>query len=133
MKNIYVVTEGDYSDYGIIAIRQLAQDFIDGARPNARIEEYPLDVTEEGLNDRECFFVRIDKNGDVQEVYPDEYSGTEGFDMNRKMYVHVFAKDAQHAIKIANERRAQKIALEQWPDFTPPADDDEPGWGHLIH
>lgn len=30
------------------------------------------------------------------------------------MYVTCFAKDEEHAVKIANEIRAQKIATNQW-------------------
>ena len=37
------------------------------------------------------------------------------FDVHQNLFVHVFARDREHAIKITNERRTVLIATERWP------------------
>ena len=116
---IYVVTKGDYSDYHIITAttdKKLANEI--AKKFNADVEIYedaeimlkPLYLVEfDGKGD---ICAIIDKSnyeywyGDVSEYRPyhkhhPSYGGG---------YVYVTADNADHAIKIANEKRAEFLA-----------------------
>jgi hypothetical protein len=62
----------------------------------------------------------MDKEGNSSEcnISDSDYGFGEteqhGFDIHGAMYIHVFAKDHEHAIKITNEKRVQLIANNQW-------------------
>ena len=128
MNKIYVVTSGDYSDYGIDAIftsRELAQAFINAFKKRDydefRIEEFELNPYKTEIRKGYfAFFVRMQKDGKCTEVYKENSSygfngGIDyGFDVNKNMYCHVFAKDDKHAVKITNEKRTELIALDKW-------------------
>lgn len=126
MDKIYVVTSGDYDGIcGIFNSEELAQAFIDGFEKR-RYEEFSIE--EHKLNPYKneitkgffAFFVKIQKDGVCVEVYKsDSAYGFNGgidydFDINNEMFCHVFAKDDKHAIKIANEKRTELIALNKW-------------------
>lgn len=134
MKMIYVVTCGSYSSYGIEAIfstRKLAQAFIDGIMnpyDTMRIEEWELDPHIKDLKKgRKAYRVTISKEGEVGEVSNEnstyilnkvEHGFPPGisFQDNKKvMNCSCWANDEKHAIKIANEKRIQFIALNKWP------------------
>lgn len=131
---IYVVTAGSYSEYGIEAIfgtKELAQVFIDGIinpYDAMRIEEWELDPHIKDLKKgRKAYRVTISKEGEVKEVANEsstyilnkaEYGFPPGisFQDNKKiMNYSCWADDEKHAIKIANEKRIQFIALNKWP------------------
>lgn len=128
MDKIYVVTSGDYSDYGIDAIftsEELAQAFINGFKERSyqefRIEEHKLNPYKNEIRKGYfAFFVRMQKDGVCKEVYKSDsaygFNGgiDYGFDINNGMCCHVFAKDDKHAVKIANEKRIELIALNKW-------------------
>ncbi len=132
MAIIYVVTSGQYSDYRIHAVfstEALAGRYIEAIRrpyDDVHIEQYELDAFKMSLRKGFNYFgIRMTKDGDskVERASPDEHD-TEPckiFD-NRKfgsgviLYVETWAKDEQHAVKIANEKRVQLIALGKWPD-----------------
>jgi len=138
MKKLYVVTRGEYSDYCISAIfdsKELAQAYIEkfSIFENRHyfngfneIEEFVLNPQEEHLlTNRKPFMVEMRRNGDVGSVleevefnYPN-YDGLVEFigyahDPDRTMRIVVFANDEKHAIKIANEKRGQIIAMNKW-------------------
>lgn len=134
MKTIYVVTSGSYSDYGIEGVfteRELAQSFIDAfVNPyeGMDIEEWPLDPHRNDLmKKRKVFLVSIDKEGNADALpqsrspyllNKEEYGFPPGisFRDNKKIMNCVcFANDDKHAIKIANEKRIQFLALNKWP------------------
>ena len=128
MKVIYVVTSGEYSDYGIDSMfdsKELAQSYIDSFKTNSynemRIEEFELNPFKNQIK-KGClpYFVRMSKNGACTEIHTKSSSygfGNEpSFDVQKNMYHHVFAKDEKHAIKIVNEIRVQYIALNKWVD-----------------
>ena len=121
MKKIYIVTSGEYSDYGIDAVftdKELAEKFIKEQKGEIEVWE---------ANE----YTKIPQNRDVYQViiYVDngEIQGTEKTNSNwhdalndnmlfwrkicgierGRLVIYCFAKDREHAIKIANEKRVQ--------------------------
>ena len=124
---VYLVTSGDYSDYGVDAVftsEELANKFIrsfEKSYKEFRVEEYDLNPHEKQLRSGFYpFFVRMNKQGVCVEVYKESsYYGfggyrTYSFDVEKNLYNRVFAKDEKHAIKITNEKRTELIALNKW-------------------
>lgn len=124
MTTIYVLTSGSYSDYrvdGVYSTREMAQAVIDRGW-GGEIEEYELDeladFLEKGLN---CYWVEMQRNGDseVRASYPNN-DGYEELSLwayeprEYRLCMRIVAKDEQHAVKIANERRMQLIASGEW-------------------
>lgn len=176
-KYIYIVTSGDYSDYGVAAVfstKEKAQEFCklhninkedgedvcnaDGSyryTPDYRVETWEVDaVFPEVPKDQYGFYVFMSKDGETSVVrrrsiaealasknkvsfygpptpYPDgsvtsrkrfwanvpEEKEVEALLNNTEFMVlnGVLARDEQHALKIANEKRAQLLALQRWP------------------
>lgn len=127
MKKIYLVSSGSYSDYHIDAVfddQGLAQSFIDSFKKDCfgdkmNIEEWELNAGEyrKGLKP---YFIRFKKkSSDIDEINIEEssYGFSRGEQMGRDIeggiYAHVWGKDEKHAIKVANEKRAQFLA--QYP------------------
>ena len=125
----FLVTRGDYSDYRVCAVfteKALAEKYIDSFKGNSyeefRIENYALNPYQYELkNDYKPFFLRMTKEGNCTEInVKDSSYGFEdedidfGFDVNKNMYISIFAKDETHAVKIANEKRVQLIAGNRW-------------------
>jgi len=137
-QTVYLVTQGEYSDRHVLAVfstEEKAQKFIemcnekyDSARKNAedyyltncwiwavnsKIESFELDALADGP--RQGLFsyeVWMDMNGDVREVELKLGTPSNRHEIhNDTMTLWVQARDEQHAVKIANERRAQWIAL----------------------
>lgn len=130
MKTIYVVTSGSYSDYGINAVfddEQLAKDFIamfkKGSYMDMTIEEWKLNPEEENIRaKRKLYFLRMNKEGIASDIsiegssFSIDYINTIQFDAKKNLMVRCFADDEKHAIKIANEKRVQVIANNQWKE-----------------
>ena len=129
LQAVFLVTRGDYSDYRVCAVfteKALAEKYIHSFKGNSyeefRIENYTLNPYQYELkNDYKPFFLRMTKDGNCTEIYVKDSSyGFEGedidfgFDVNKNMYISIFAKDEKHAIKIANEKRVQLIAKNRW-------------------
>jgi hypothetical protein len=122
MAIIYIVTSGEYSDYhilGTFSTKEIAEDFIallgEPEYSERRIEEFELDFSEADYKGKKVFLVRMAKNGDTKEVVTtDSWHNSDFFDMNGHFGRYVIARDAQHAVKIANERRIQLIAMDRW-------------------
>jgi hypothetical protein len=129
MKKIFVVTSGCYSDYGINAVfstRELAEEFIKDFPSRYGdeniIEEYPLDLKlPQPKGNRQGFYIMMLKDGNCEYVrkensfHKEFFTGeiSYGYD-NSWMNIYVFANDEQHAIKIANEKRGELIAMDLW-------------------
>lgn len=126
-QHIYLVTRGDYSDYEVTAVfteKKLAEKYINSFKKSNydefRIEVYILNPHEEQLKkDYKPYFVRMAKDGKVKDIYIQEsHYNLDNlnikFDINNNMYISIFAKDEKHAVKIANEKRGQLIALNRW-------------------
>jgi len=123
MKVCYIITSGEYSIYTIEAIFD-SYDLANAALPhydNARIEEFPLNpehrTNPDGLIGYQCYLwdrgeinpkVRsIKKMGtvDIGKVIP-------ALSNVGSPSVYVWAKDHDHAIKIASEKFAQQRAID---------------------
>lgn len=115
---IYVVTKGVYSDYHIITAttdeataKKIAERF-SGEWEEAEVEIY--EDAETYLN--KMWFVRFDTKGNVSELYEDssEYAyecmNQCSFDVAKGVYIDVCADDANSAVKIAAEKRAEFLA-----------------------
>lgn len=121
MKIVYVVTSGEYSDYGIDAIfseKKLSEEYIENG-DGTNIEEWYLDVPREGWEET---FVRMKRDGTVVE------SGTRGkdnqpedfgficFDVDANLVCRWDTADTKRAIKSTNEIRSMLLAREMWPE-----------------
>lgn len=118
---IYVVTQGEYSDYHIITAttdknvaEQIAQKFRGNDSWN---ETYVEEYEDAKMMLKPLFFIRFDKQGNVMECsaessaypYQPEYA-TIKHDVNKNAFTYVVADTMEGAIKIAAERRAKFLA-----------------------
>ncbi len=130
-KKIYVVTQGEYSDYGIVGIystEELAQARVDECNvcdpySRAEIEVRPLDPVVEILNPegKNRWQIVMFTDGDVKTAVrrPNEdklFNYSPGFETGMIRTFEMYATDKEHAIKIANEMR---IALKVKGDLDP--------------
>jgi len=138
---IYVVTAGDYSDYRIIGVfttEELAEELIskykndDSYGNGMRIEEWPLDLDGFNIKGMKRYRVHMLHNGNVQEVkekdwdtqdlhLPARITPNYSLDHESNKYVKTvsimcWARDEEHAIKIANEQRSMAIAENRWKE-----------------
>lgn len=123
---IYVATAGEYSDYHIVGVfsseSRLREALPDGSKYNC--EEYDIDELPAIPKGMKAFRVHLKKNGDV--LYPVDGGDYEdaGYVSFRNSSWHggehvvaeVLATDEQHAVKIVNEMRIQRLASGKWED-----------------
>jgi hypothetical protein len=123
MATAYMVTQGRYSDYGVVGVfttREKAEAFMalfPPQRDELRIEEVELDALDGVPVGRRPFKVKFDKEGNstskpCDPVGMEEYCRAYGDDVH--MTTDCWAADEQHAVKIANERRVMAIASGDW-------------------
>lgn len=121
---VFVVTAGSYSDYrvcGIYSTREKAERAKDVFNADNDIEEWTLDEMPECPPGLVAWRVHIQKDGAAKasrteapvhahwmELVPYSTSGNGG------CTTEMYAADEKHAIKIANERRIQALALGTW-------------------
>ena len=132
-KKIYVVTEGEYSDYHIDAVfstKEKAVEYIGQHGTDYSIEEYDLD--EEVVKEERLWRVEFDiENGKLVTSYPTTYQVEENRDTcivseylaSKRRYITFFvdADTVDRAIKIASERYASVKANEYiWIRLTRP-------------
>ena len=130
MSKIYLVSSGEYSDYGIDGIfttKELAEKFIksfdiENSYDEINIEVRTLNPYEKELRQGfKAYFVRMSKKGKTISVNNTENAfgfdsyDSDGFDVRNNLISHVYAKDKKHAIKIVNEKRTKLIALNKYP------------------
>lgn len=131
---IWVVEKGDYSDYQVVGVfssrenAQLVADAINKDDPydKATVDEWPLDpVVGELSHGRRPFLINMLRDGTVERCDQTEVSA---FGIRHMLKPEIWRSrtvqdcllgefwgvDAQHAIKIANEKRAQMIARGEW-------------------
>lgn len=138
-KKIYIVTEGEYSDYHICAVfstREKAEEYVQSHGTDYGIEEYDLDEdVERGVK---LWYVAIAiKNNEIIETCPTEYRVEEMTDTCRIkvnwhgepiMYFYVQSETMDRAIKIASERFAAVKSNEYiWLRLTRPCSVDKYG------
>ena len=128
-KRVYVVTSGEYSDFrieGIFTTRKKAilakALIIDSNDVEERVLDEATPPIGRGLD---LFTVRIKKDG-IHKVFKEGYiTGDYISKANNKkcipfnwdksmMECYIWARDEQHARKIANERRAMILASGLW-------------------
>ena len=128
MTTIYIVTDGDYSDYHVVGVYS-TEETAERARAiyNASgVEEYELDDLPDAPPGMVRWRVRMDRDGNTDFV--DRISGgcanddaldwSPGWLSGREpipcVKYEMWAVDEAHAVKIANERRTRLIADGQW-------------------
>lgn len=126
MDKVYLVTTGDYSSYGVVAVystQEKAQKLVDLMK-DGDIEEYDLDM-ETGEYTR--WMISMSKDGSIcwktskdTVFHPESPSYHLNSVPNSKikkekylLYI-VTCKTEEQAIKAANEVRTQLIALNKW-------------------
>ena len=140
MDNIYIVISEEYSDYGIRAVfstREMADKFKEMMKDHIRhiwVEVFPIDKFEDTIRKNLApWKIWINKDGKVLRPSGDNPEYIDGFeegiefDKGKIRYdedlrdgfleVKCFARDEQHACKIAREKWAEFIALGKWEDF----------------
>lgn len=125
---VYVVTDGEYSDYHIVAI------FTDKKAANEYNKEMLLnensvltmetDVVEKspvGLYPYEVYMeydgaVKILRRMSIDNFKPGEtlLNFKNGEKIENYLSARVYAKNEEHAVKIVNEKRTQMIARNEW-------------------
>ena len=138
---LYMVWDGSYSDatvLGIYSTMEKALEAKEQFNADQDIEERELDEMPDHPPGLVAWSVNMKKDGSLWTgkynnpnpsragaisprslCYYPNYEWTEPMSFPRKTaYVHfyVWAKDIEHAIKVANERRAQLIATNEWTD-----------------
>lgn len=121
MKKVYIVTDGDYSDYRIIAAFT-REDKAEEYRRNFEyysVEEYELDPSTTPID---ITTVWMSSDGTVESTWPRvEPVDTSGFvryaneRSNKAVLIYrVNTKDEKRAIKVVNEKRTQILAYDVW-------------------
>lgn len=128
---VYIVTSGSYSEYRMEAVystREAAEQHVALLNApetcivdNPTIEEYEVDEFADHVAQGFLLWhVRMGRDGSGFAHLTSELDrlGQHSFDFppRPQMEYVCWARDEQHAIKIANEHRAQLIALGQWPE-----------------
>lgn len=140
MKQIFIVTSGEYSDYSIIACfstEKKAKDFMKyfsglSKWNSPRVEVYGLDLSvieqaEKGYTVYRIVMLRDGSIESIKDEGPDYlYRGSHYYVWFRQAHRHnsppdaivvdACAKTREQAIKIANDFRAQSIAQNEWTE-----------------
>lgn len=126
MNKVYLISDGSYSDYRIVAVcstKELAEEAkLCYATTNA-IEEMELDKIPPRYEGMLGWFVRFRANGDINYVcqaslehFKERITEFEDVDysssrsLGKGLHVHLYAKDKDHATKSACDRRRQYLA-----------------------
>ena len=114
MKKIYVLTEGDYSDYHIVGVYstpELAQE-AQTLYPDSGIEEYDLDDIPEHPPGMLAWGVNIEDSTIVYTYLVDPHECPSERDCLNGVYaVNCWAVDEEHANKIALDKYYQYQAI----------------------
>jgi len=116
-KKVYIITKGAYSDYHICAVasdknmaEKLCRAYTDNDRHKAWIEEYDLNERLEDVRIMYC----VEITDDGVEVCENDYENKEFEYGDRGDFTaYVFARDQEHAVKIAQDRRAEYLAKKE--------------------
>ena len=121
MKKIYVITKGEYSDYHICAVYSDKKKAEEVAKlfKKSWIEEWPIDVVPS--QNKKRFWISMRKSGEIKKIKEDNEfddvfdfrdDATEWIDKEGWTF-QVWAKDKDHAIKIAGEWRRKLLLGEK--------------------
>ena len=123
METVWIVESGEYSDYnvdGIFSTKENAELFR-GAYGGEVVERTLDPYVKEIRSGMVLFHVKMNVSGAMIDCYKSDCfygAGELGLSLYHDGWClvgYIWAKDKQHAAKIANERRVQLIALNQWP------------------
>lgn len=114
--NVYLVCIGQYSDFRVLCVCSTAEkaDEAEAYYAADEVIEFELDAFPENNSGLLMFSVCMDRNGDNARV--GRYGNDRGEDLGTfyrptgDFYCTLLARDEQHAIKIANERRIMLLA-----------------------
>lgn len=125
MSKTYIVTDGDYSDYRILAVfdsRKLANRFTDSFGGDVEVHDtnplepllskgYKAYIATINIPDSFCTIKKL--KDDYWYDYEDIGKAT--YDEQKKqLEIAIWAKNEKHAIKIASEKRAEFIVKMDW-------------------
>jgi hypothetical protein len=139
-KTVFVIEKGSYSDYrvvGVFTTRANAESVCAAINATesyeeATIAEWPLDPAVADLAQGfKVYNVQMHKDGRVERVQleacwtydiggrvheweREEAPAYRGKGLPNLLQVECWARDEEHAIKIANDHRIQRLALGQW-------------------
>ena len=121
---IYVVTNGEYSDYricGLFSTRSKAKYAKDKLFATSNpIETWALDKAPKTPPGKFKFQVCMDKEGnsEVKHISVENFFpiGQVPYGDNERMVFRMWARDKRHAVKIANEKRTRLIANNEWDE-----------------
>jgi len=136
---VYIVTSGWYSDYRIEAVfstKKRAKEHIEkyGKDDISDINDEPDEwIVDDNVYNKiikikedkniEVYSVIITKEGQIQYIRKEKkelfyLEGAIGkrkyFDSRQNLHMTILAKSKEHAVKIANDRRTQLIAMNKW-------------------
>jgi len=125
---VYIVTSGSYSDYqidGVFSTEERAEAFITATGLyDGRAVRWDVDLDAEKI-DRGLVHYKVDMDieGNVRHmkkstpVCPERAFGRiRGYDHKGSQWLeaYIWARNEEHAVKIANERRTRILALNLW-------------------
>ena len=134
-KPIWVVEQGEYSDYRVVGVftsEQNAQTVADAIGCDASVAQWPLDPAVAELNQgHKQFVVHMHRDGKVESCRKWDISSYNiagsftiwerskapayrGQGLDDLLQATVWASDKKHAVKITNEKRVQMIASNAW-------------------
>jgi hypothetical protein len=130
MTTIYVVTQGEYSDYRIVAVYDTkdaaeyhAEHLLGEWKPeDVWVEEYELNPQRAIINDKLLpLMVTMTREGDTSHIEKCDVEDASNGCVNLGCHgsdgrFYVLARNEQHAVKIANERRTRLIADGIWDE-----------------
>lgn len=140
IQTIWVVEQGEYSDYRVVGVfsskedaQQIADAINDNTSDKATVAEWPLNPAVNELRQGFTpYLVDMREDGTVERCEQWEISGYEiaGYtqmwrrtqapayrgnpDKPDVLQTLIWAKDADHAVKITNEHRTRMIATGEW-------------------
>ena len=123
---VFVVTDGWYSDYHIMCVCSTREKALEAIAVHslveANIDEYELDAFNVPPAGMSRWIVQMEVNGDTRDAFTTPFpitgqiapTKTDIARRNTHIYppfsCQCWARDREHAIKIANEHRVQAIA-----------------------
>lgn len=137
MNNVYVVTQGRYSDFkvvGIFSTIELAEKLKEAIGTENDIVEYPIDeICPRIIEGYKLYCIySMDRNGEILTISVEDWDGCKYSleEMNGKDYGYpngenrwvffIWAKEEMDAVKTANECRVQLIERGLWDnEFDP--------------
>lgn len=125
MTKVYMVTDGSYSDYrvlGIYSTKAKAEKAKVLFNADNDVDPIELDATPEVPPGMLRWVVEMDRNGNVKDVSREtcEYHSSHAsvwkpFDKDvTYLRAAIWAKDEEHAVKVANEWRTRIVANNLW-------------------